>query len=124
MAGDFIDNVKMKNCLIIHNSRCSKSRATLDLLKSHGYEPTIIDYLNGELTLELVNRVVKALNIHPKELLRTKEEEFKGLSINLESPLAVIEAILKHPTLLERPIVMLGEKAAIGRPPENVLTIL
>lgn len=109
---------------IIHNSRCSKSRDTLALIESHGHTPKVIDYLNGGLTRDLLKDVLKLLNIPAIEILRTKEEEYKALSIDESNQDEVIEAILKQPKLLERPIVISGEKAVIGRPPENVLKIL
>lgn len=114
----------MKTLTIIHNPRCSKSRDTLELIKSHGYEAKIVDYLNGELTKELLEEVLKLLDIPAKDILRTKEEEFKKLQINLDEEKEVIAAILKYPKLLERPIVIKGDEAVIGRPPENVLTLL
>lgn len=113
----------MKTITIIHNPRCSKSRDTLELIKSHGYEVKIVDYLNGELTKELLEEVLKLLNVPAKEILRTKEEEFKTLQINLENEKEIIAAVLKHPKLLERPIVIKDNKAVIGRPPENVLSL-
>jgi arsenate reductase len=114
----------MDTFIIIHNPRCSKSRETLALLESRGITPKVVDYLNGELNRELLLTVIKALNISPKEILRTKEEEFQSLTINLDDSEEVINAILKHPKLLERPIVLHGHKAAIGRPPENILGLL
>lgn len=114
----------MNNITIIHNPRCSKSRETLQIIESRGLEAKIIDYLNGELNKELLEDVVKKLNVHPKEILRTKEDEFKALTIDLDNANEVIDVILKHPKILERPIVIKGNKAVIGRPPENILTIL
>lgn len=113
----------MKSVTIIHNPRCSKSRETFKLIEAHGYVPKTINYLNGELTKELLEEVVDLLNVSAKELLRTKEEEFKTLKINLDDRNEVIAAILKQPILLERPIVIKDKKAVIGRPPENVLTL-
>lgn len=113
----------MKAVTIIHNPRCSKSREALSLIQSNGYEAKVIDYLNGELTKELLEDIVKLLKIHPKEILRTKEDEYKTLSIDFDNVNDVIAAILKYPKLLERPIVIKGDKAVIGRPPENILTI-
>lgn len=114
----------MKKVTIIHHPHCSKSRKTLELIESYGYEAKIINYLNGELTKELVEKIIKLLNIAPQEILRTKEEEYQYLKINFDEQSEVIAAILKYPKLLERPIVFKGEKAVIGRPPENVLTLL
>lgn len=112
----------MEKYYLIHNPRCSKSRETLTLLKSHGVEPEIVDYLNGELThgmLQTITRVLPA-----REIIRTKEDEFKLLQMDLDNVPQVIEAILRHPKILERPILMKGSEAVIGRPPENILKLL
>jgi arsenate reductase len=114
----------MKECQIIYNPQCSKCRQSLALLEEKGFKPQVIEYLNGELTRELLTSVITTLNVHPKELLRTKEEEFKSLRLDLENAEEVIDAILKHPKILERPIVIQGKKAVIGRPPEKILDIL
>lgn len=113
----------MKTVTIIHNPRCSKSREALMLIESLGHEPKIIDYLNGELSKELLEEIVKLLKIHPKEILRTKEDEYKTLNINFDNQNEVITAILDFPKLLERPIVIKDDQAVIGRPPENILTL-
>ncbi|WPU63293.1 arsenate reductase (glutaredoxin) [Peredibacter starrii] len=109
---------------IVHNPRCSKSRDALAILKEHGIEPEIIEYLNGGLNRELLLKIIETLNIHPKEMVRTKEEEFQALKIDLNNSQDVIKALLDHPKLLERPIVLKGNKAVIGRPPENVLSLI
>lgn len=114
----------MQETIIIHNPRCSKSRETLNLLESHGIQPRVIDYLHGELDEKLLKKVISVLNVRPQELLRIKEEEFRDLKINLNDEGQVIKAILDCPKLLERPIVLKGNKAVIGRPPENVLAII
>ena len=114
----------MKEYIIVHNPRCSKSRATLDILISHGIQPIVIDYLNGELTEELLRNICHKMGKSPKDILRTGEEDFKALSINLNDDREVIKAIIKHPKILERPIVMSNEIAVIGRPPENVLSLI
>lgn len=109
---------------IIHNPRCSKSRETLSLIENKGEQVQIIDYLNGDLTQDLLEKVIRLLDVPAKDLLRTKEEEFQSLNIDLDDTDAVLTAILEHPKLLERPIVIKGDKAIIGRPPENVLALL
>ena len=106
---------------IIHNPRCSKSRQTLEILQKHSDKIEVIDYLGGELTAELLEVVTKSLGL---EILRTKEEEFKNLKIDLKNKDQVIKAILKTPKILERPIVIKNKKAVIGRPPENVLELI
>ena len=113
----------MNTITIIRNPRCSKSRETLQIIESRGYQARIIDYLNGELTKELLEDIIKKLNVHPREILRTKEDEYKTLNIDFNNADEVIKAILKHPKILERPIVVKGNHVVIGRPPENVLKL-
>lgn len=113
----------MEKFTIIHNPRCSKSRETLSILESRGIAPQVVDYLGGELSKDFLLRVIKALHVHPREILRTKEEEFQSLNLDLNDSEAIVEAILAHPQILERPIVLRGDKAVIGRPPENVLKL-
>lgn len=105
---------------IYHNPRCSKSRQTLALLQNKGIEPQIIEYLKAPLTEAELVEVISALDKRPKEVLRTKEDVYKDLEVDWEDDRAVIRAIVENPKLLERPIVVKGEKAVIGRPPENV----
>ena len=114
----------MEKYYLVHNPRCSKSRETLSLLETHGIKPEIIDYLQGDLSQDLLEKIFKALNKEPKDVLRMKEEEFLGLNLNLENPQEVIEAILRHPKILERPILMKGNQAVIGRPPEAILSLI
>ncbi len=111
---------------IYHNPRCSKSRQTLQLLKDHGIEPEVIEYLKTPPTAEEIDEILKMLDLEPRQLMRKKEAEYKqtGMddeSLNRES---LIAGMVNTPKLIERPIVVTGNKAAIGRPPENVLTIL
>lgn len=108
---------------IIHNPRCSKSRQTLELLQKRTDDISVIAYLDGELSEDLLKKFLSALKLKPSQILRTKEDEFKSLKLNLDDDQAVIKAIIKHPKILERPIVMKGKKAVIGRPPENVLEL-
>ena len=110
---------------IFHNPRCSKSRLTLELLKENGIEPIIFDYLKTPMEVDVLKSIFIALGKRPRDLLRTKEEDYRNLSIDFENDLAVIEAIIAHPKILERPIVIKDEKkAAIGRPPENILQLI
>lgn len=109
---------------IIHNPRCSKSRQTLEIMTSHGEDPDIIEYLNGELTKDILEEALKKLDMRPADILRKKEDEFKALALDLDDDEAVKVAILKSPKILERPIVIGESKAIIGRPPENVLELL
>ncbi len=111
---------------IYHNPRCSKSRQTLALLEKQGIQPKIVEYLVTPPTEAELKRLLKLLDITPRELLRTKEEEYKKAKLDkLEvSDAEIIRALIKYPRLMERPIVVAGNKAALGRPPENVLKIL
>ena len=111
---------------IYHNPRCSKSRATLQLLKEKGIEPTIIEYLKTPPSAEQLDAILRKLDREPRQLMRTKEAEYKeaGLDDETLDRTALIQAMVDHPKLIERPIVLANDKAAIGRPPENVLEIL
>lgn len=109
---------------VIHNPRCSKSRKTLELLEEKQLSFDTIDYLQGELTLKVLQDIVKKLGIPAHEMLRKKEDIFQSIELDLNNDQAVLETILKHPILLERPIVFSEEKAVIARPPENVFDIL
>ncbi|RFA30437.1 arsenate reductase (glutaredoxin) [Alkalilimnicola ehrlichii] len=112
--------------IIYHNPRCSKSRQTLQLLTERGIEPQVVDYLKTPPTVAELSKIVDALGVEPREVMRHKEAEYKEQALdNPElSREALLEAINRTPRLLERPIVVNGERVAIGRPPENVLDIL
>ncbi len=111
---------------IYHNPRCSKSRQALDLLKKRGIEPEIVEYLKTFPDRETLARLLKLLHVKPRELLRKNEAEYKqaGLDDPTLSDDDLISALIHHPILLERPIVVSGAKAVVGRPPERVLEIL
>ena len=111
---------------IYHNPQCSKSRQTLALLEQRGIKPKIIEYLVTPPTEAELKHLVKLLGITPRELLRRKEVEYRQAKLDShEIPDAeIIRAMVRHPRLIERPIVVAGNKAALGRPPENVLKIL
>jgi len=110
---------------IYHNPRCTKSRETLAILKSKGLEPEVILYLENTPTKSELKKVVKMLGISPQQLLRKGEavfkEQYKGKTLSDDEWL---EAMIAHPKLIERPIVVEGNRAVIGRPPENVLELL
>ena len=111
--------------LFLHNPRCTKSRQTLELLRARGIEPDVIEYLTDPPSAARVKELVKLLGIEPHGLLRTGEKPYAELGLTKQSSLdEIAKAIAKHPILLERPIVVKGKKAAIGRPPEQVLGIL
>jgi len=111
---------------ILHNPRCSKSRATLQLLQEHGYEPEIVLYLETPPDARQLDRILKALGRKPRELMRKNEAEYRDLGLADESLSReqLVAAMVAHPRLIERPIVISGSKAAVGRPPESVLDIL
>jgi arsenate reductase len=111
---------------IYHNPRCSKSRQTLALLREHDAEPDIVEYLKAPPDAETLGRLLEMLGLEPRELMRKKEKEYKenDLANPDLSRDALIAAMVAHPTLIERPIVIKDDKAALGRPPESVLEIL
>lgn len=111
---------------IYHNPRCGKSRQTLQLLKEQGIEPEIIEYLKTPPSAQELDDILQKLDMEPRELLRKKESEYKanGLDDMSLDRQALITAMVNNPILIERPIVIAGGKAAVGRPPEAVLTIL
>ena len=110
---------------ILHNPRCSKSRETLQLLEEKGEEIEIVRYLEDTPTREELENILSLLKIKPIELVRTKEaiwkEKYKDKDL---SDKEVLDAMLENPRLIERPIVIKNNKAAIGRPPKQVLDIL
>ncbi len=111
---------------IYHNPRCSKSRQTLELLHEKQIDADIIEYLNQPPNRDELERLLDMLGLEPRQLMRTKEAEYKQLGLDDESLSrdALIEAMIANPKLIERPIVVHNGKAAIGRPPENILEIL
>ncbi len=111
---------------IYHNPRCSKSRQTLALLEARGISPDIVLYLDTPPSAAALKKLLKQLGISARELLRKGEEAYK--TNHLKDPSlsddALIVAMTQFPKLIERPIVIANNKAALGRPPENVLDIL
>jgi arsenate reductase len=112
--------------IIYHNPRCSKSRQTLALLEENGIQPVIIDYLQTPPTHQQLDSILRGLEMQPRELMRKGETQYKELSLADESLSRdqLIDAMVQNPKLIERPIVVAGDEIVIGRPPENVLTIL
>jgi arsenate reductase len=111
---------------IYHNPRCSKSRATLHLLEARGLKPKIVEYLQTPPSAAELKAILKKLKLKPQDLLRRGEPRYAELDSqhrNLGDD-ALIALMVANPILIERPIVIAGDKAAIGRPPENVLAIL
>ncbi|GLH37980.1 arsenate reductase (glutaredoxin) [Pseudomonas moraviensis] len=116
----------MTDLTLYHNPRCSKSRAALELLEARGLQPTIVRYLETPLNAAQVKALLGKLGISARHLLRSGEEEYKTLNL-ADASLSeqqLIDAIAAHPKLMERPILEAGNKAVIGRPPENVLELL
>ena len=111
---------------IYHNEKCSKSRETLDLIRRHGIEPTIIDYLRDPPDVQTLKNLLKVLGMSAKKIIRKKEKLYleKNLSDPLLSEGDLLEAMSANPSLIERPIVVKGSKAILGRPPENVIGLL
>lgn len=111
---------------ILHNPRCSKSRATLQLLQQKDIDPEVVLYLETPPSAAELRAIVKKLGIPARQLLRRGEAEYRELGLADPSlgEEALIQAMVRHPKLIERPIVITGDKAAIGRPPESVLDIL
>ena len=110
---------------IWHNPRCSKSRQTLQLLQENGVEPEIVEYLATPPSEDELRAVLKKLGLKPRQLMRTKEAVYKELGLDaVDDDDALIKAMVDNPKLIERPVVLSGNKAALGRPPESVLEIL
>lgn len=116
----------MSSCRIYHNPRCSKSRETLALLQARGIEPEVLLYLETPPSVEELKELLARLGLSARQLLRTGEDEYKqlGLADTGLGEQALLEAMRAHPRLMQRPIVVAGARAAIGRPPEAVLEIL
>lgn len=112
--------------ILYHNPRCSKSRQTLELLRAQGLDPEVVEYLKTPPTAAELEQILALLGKEPRELMRTGEAEYKELG--LDDPAlgrdALIQAMVDHPRLIERPILLANRKAAVGRPPERVLEIL
>lgn len=111
---------------IYHNPRCSKSRETLELIRSKGIEPEIVLYLETPPDADTMDHLLTLMGKEPRDAMRTKEAPYRelGLSDPGTTREALIEAMVNHPVLIERPIVVNGRRAALGRPPEAVLDIL
>ena len=110
---------------ILHNPRCSKSREALALLQAKGIDPSIVEYLKTPPSASQLKAIVKQLGIKPEQLVRKNEEIYKSRYANKTlSDAQWIEAMVENPSLIERPIVIRGQRAALGRPPQNVLQLL
>ena len=111
---------------ILHNPRCSKSRATLEVLKGHGVEPEIILYQDAPPDSDPFTSTANSTDMHPRDLMRKGQPEYKQMGLDNEQlgDEELIAAMRTAPILIERPIVLANGKASIGRPPESVFEIL
>jgi arsenate reductase len=116
----------MRTYKIFHNPRCSKSRQALQILQDGNCEIEIINYLETDLDVSLIKDVLKKLSLKPRDILRTSEQDFKDNNLKEDnlSDDDLIEYMIKYPKLIERPIVIKGHTAVLGRPPENILELL
>ncbi|AJE16074.1 arsenate reductase (glutaredoxin) [Stutzerimonas balearica] len=116
----------MTDLILYHNPRCSKSRGALELLQARGMQPTVVRYLDTPPSEAELHALLAKLGLSARQLLRTGEEEYQslGLADTALTDAQIIAAMARHPRLIERPILIAGDKAVIGRPPEKVLELL
>ncbi len=116
----------MTDLTLYHNPRCSKSRGALELLEARGVQPTVVRYLETPPSAAELRTLLSKLGIPARQLLRTGEDAYKelGLADAALGEEQLIAAMASHPKLIERPILIVGDKAVIGRPPERVLELL
>ncbi|MDX9739990.1 MAG: arsenate reductase (glutaredoxin) [Gammaproteobacteria bacterium] len=119
-------NSKRSKVTIWHNPRCSKSRAALQLLRDNGVEPEIVEYLRAPPDAATIARTLHLLGMSPRELMRRNEPPYRELGLDDAgmSDAELIEAMAANPILIERPVVVAGRKAVLGRPPERVQDVL
>ncbi|MBP2293523.1 arsenate reductase (glutaredoxin) [Azospirillum rugosum] len=113
----------MTDVTIYHNPRCTKSRQTLELLRSKGIEPTVVEYLKTPPSAAELTAILGKLGKGPRDILRAKEAAEAGIAKDLDGE-ALVAAMVANPSAIERPIVVKGDQARVGRPPESVLEIL
>ena len=116
----------MWSVTIWHNPRCSKSRQTLELIRARGVEATVVEYLETPPTVTEIEGALTALGKGPRDLMRKKEARYRELSLDDRSltRAQLLSAMAENPILIERPVVFRGDRAILGRPPENVLPLL
>ncbi|MEE4146967.1 MAG: arsenate reductase (glutaredoxin) [Halieaceae bacterium] len=115
----------MSKFTIYHNPRCSKSRNTLALLEAHGVTPDVVLYLETPPDREQIGKLLSMLGMSAGELVRRGEQEYRSCGLDRDSTEEeIVNAMAAHPRLIERPIVVKGKKAVLGRPPENVLELI
>jgi arsenate reductase len=120
-----LPGMTVANVRIYHNPRCSKSREALALLRERAIEPEVVLYLEATPSAKELEVLIRKLAIEPHSLLRSKEAAYSEAGLSRESTLdEIVSAIVAHPILLERPVVVVGDRAVIGRPPERVLELL
>ena len=112
------------NVIIYHNPRCSKSRLALEIIRNQKVEPKIIEYLKTGFSHEEINEIINKLNLDIIEIIRSKDAKKLGLNLETMSKKELTNAIIDQPGIVERPIIIKGKKAVIGRPPEKVLEII
>ncbi len=115
----------MKKIVLYHNPRCSKSRSTKALLEEHGVELNVIEYLKTPPGVDALKKLAKQLGMPVRTMMRSNEKIYSELQLDaVTNDDDLLAAIAEHPILLQRPIAVAGNRAAIGRPPENVLSLL
>lgn len=115
----------MSDFTIYHNPRCSKSRTTLALLAEHGIEPEVVLYLDTSPNADEIRSLLEKLGISAAQLVRRGEDDYKLQGLAKDSSASeLVAAMAAHPKLIERPIVVCGNRAVLGRPPENVLELI
>ena len=116
----------MARVTLYHNPRCSKSRQALELLRSRDIEPEIVEYLDNPPSLAELDAILKMLDMEPRELMRRKESVYRDMALDDDTldRHSLLQAMVEHPILIERPIAVAAGRAALGRPPENVLDIV
>lgn len=116
----------MTDLTLYHNPRCSKSRGALELLEARGLQPNVVRYLETPPSASELRDLLGKLGISARQLLRSGEDDYKALGLDdvSLSEAQLIDTMLSHPKLIERPILVAGDKAVIGRPPEKVLELL
>jgi arsenate reductase (glutaredoxin) len=110
--------------VLYHNPRCGKSRQTLELLRSRGIEPRIVEYLKTPMEAAEIRRLLGLLGLTPRQLMRRKEAAAAGLDDPALSDEALIDGMAANPIVIERPFLVVDDRAALGRPPEAVLALL
>ena len=113
------------NITIYHNPRWGKSRDSVRILEEKKLDYRVIEYLREPLTSNDLKKILRILDLSPVDIIRTSEQDYKDNNIeNIKSDEELIDAILKYPKILQRPIILNGDRGVVGRPPENILSII